>query len=80
LLHMSCAMTLAHRHRSSSSKIFKKHGKKLEIMEKREEKQKVSTFFPYNTSWKVSDRKWQRAKSFKDPFTISARSLLGKPR
>lgn len=31
LLHMSCAMTLAHRHRCSSAKIFQKHGKQLTI-------------------------------------------------
>jgi len=83
LLHMSCAMTLAHRHRSSSKKIFKKHGKKLEIMEKKDNVEKLITFFPYQTSWKVSDRKWQLAKTFKDPFTINAnrvsRSSINKP-
>ena len=70
LLHMSCAMTLAHRHRSSSTKIFKKHKKRLEIMEKIGETEKVIAYFPYHTSWKVSDRKWQKAKSFKDPFPM----------
>jgi len=69
LLHTSCAMTLAHRHRSSSNKIFKKHGKKLEI---RDKISKVIVSFPYQTSWKFSDRKWQTAKVFKDPFTIYA--------
>jgi hypothetical protein len=34
LLHISCAMTLAHRHRSSVKKILKKHGKRLEIIDK----------------------------------------------
>lgn len=34
LLHISCAMTLAHRHRSSVKKIMKKHGKRLEIIDK----------------------------------------------
>jgi len=72
LLHMSCAMTLAHRHRSTSSKIFKKHGKRLEIMDQKGKTPKVVASFPYQTSWKVSDRKWQLAKTFKDPFTISA--------
>nr|WPV76567.1 RT-like putative protein [Naviculales sp.] len=70
LLHMSCAMTLAHRHRSTSKKIFKKHGKRLEIKDKKAETLKVIAYFPYRTSWKVSDRKWQIAKSMKDPFTI----------
>jgi len=72
LLHMSCAMTLAHRHRSASSKIFKKHGKRLEIMDQTGVPAKVRASFPYHTSWKVSDRKWQTAKTFKDPFTIYA--------
>jgi len=81
LLYMSCAMTLAHRHRSSSSKIFKKHGKRLEIWN--HETEKVVAYFPYRTSWKISDRKWQTAKILKDPFTIYAnrvsRSRLNKP-
>lgn len=72
LLHMSCAMTLAHRHRSSSKKIFKKHGKRLEIRRKDGNTSKVIAAFPYNTNWKFSDRKWQLAKSFPDPFTIYA--------
>ena len=72
LLHMSCAMTLAHRHRSTSSKIFKKHGKKLEIMDKKGKVPKIIASFPYRTKWRVSDRKWQKAKTFKDPFTIYA--------
>jgi len=83
LLHMSCAMTLAHRHRSSSNKIFKKHGKRLEIMDKTGDTVKVIAYFPYRTSWKVSDQKWQYAKILKDPFTIYAnrvsRSRLNKP-
>lgn len=70
LLHMSCAMSLAHRHRSSSRKIFKKHGKKLVILDKKTDTFKVIAFFPYRNSWKVSDKKWQCAKVFKDPFLI----------
>ena len=72
LLHMSCAMTLAHRHRSSSNKIFKKHSKRLIIWDKGSNNQKIIASFPYHTSWKISDRKWQSAKNFKDPFTIYA--------
>ena len=83
LLHMSCAMTLAHRHRSSSTKMFKKHGKRLEIMDKTENPPKVIAAFPYQTSWKYSDRKWHSAKSLKDPFRIYAnrvsKSNLRKP-
>jgi group II intron reverse transcriptase/maturase len=83
LLHMSCAMTLSHRHRSSCKKIFKKHGKRLEIMDSKAQTPKVIAYFPYKTSWKISDRKWQPAKTWKDPFTIYAnrasRSRLNKP-
>jgi hypothetical protein len=75
LLHISCAMTLAHRHRSSSSKIFKKHGKKLEIIETKGKDTKVIASFPYQTSWKVSDRKWQNVRTFKDPFTSQSTLL-----
>lgn len=70
LLHMSCAMTLAHRHRSTSKKIFKKHKKRLEIRKK--DSDKVVAYFPYKTTWKVGERRWQRARGFKDPFEIYA--------
>lgn len=55
LLHMSCAMTLGHRHRMSCSKIFKKHGKSLTIKILGTDK---TVSFPYKTSWKLSERKW----------------------
>jgi nicotine oxidoreductase len=83
LLHMSCAMTLAHRHRSSARKIFKKHGKRLEIRIKTGYRSEVVAMFPYQTNWKYSDRKWQNTKTFKDPFQIYAnrvsKSNLNKP-
>lgn len=72
LLHMSCAMTLAHRHRSSSTKVFHKHGKNLEILDQTANPPKVIAAFPYQTNWKNSDRKWHSAKNFKDPFRIYA--------
>ena len=75
LLHMSCAMTLAHRHRSSTTKIMKKHGKKLEIMDKTVNPPRKITSFPYQTKWKISDRKWQCAKRFKDPFCIQSNQV-----
>jgi group II intron reverse transcriptase/maturase len=82
LLHMSCAMTLAHRHRSTSSKIFKKHGKRLEIRRMESDNEKVIAYFPYRTEWKVGNRRWQCAKNFRDPFSIYAnrvsKSRLGK--
>ena len=83
LLHISCAMTLAHRHRLSVNKIMKKHGKRLEIMDKTVTPYKRLTEFPYQTKWKVSDRKWQYARGFKDPFRIYSnrvsKSCLEKP-
>jgi group II intron reverse transcriptase/maturase len=53
LLRMSCAMTLAHRHRSSSKKIFCKHGKTLTVLEGNNTKS-----FPYRTDWSLKKRKW----------------------
>lgn len=83
LLHMSCAMTLAHRHRSSSTKIFKKHGKRLEILDQTGKTPEITAYFPYRTRWKVTDRKWLVTQEFRDPFTIYAnrisRSSLNKP-
>ena len=64
LLHISCAMTLAHRHRSSVKKIMKKHGKRLEIVDKTVSPPKRITAFPYETKWQVADRKWQCARFF----------------
>jgi group II intron reverse transcriptase/maturase len=82
LLHISCAMTLAHRHRSSTSKIMKKHGKRLEIMDNNVNPPQRVTAFPYQSKWKVSDRKWQCATKFKDPFRMYSnrvsKSCLGK--
>lgn len=58
LLHMSCAMTLGHRHRISCSNVFKKYGKDL--------KTKISTgktvTFPYKTTWRLNERKWLLGK------------------
>jgi len=80
LLHMSCAMTLAHRHRTSSSKIFKKHGKKLSIKVPHTDK---TISFPYKTSWKKSERKWLCGKEVPIPThryaNLIARSSLGLP-
>ena len=71
LLHISCAMSLAHRHRLSSKKIFKKFGKRLEILDKKSENPKIIAFFPYRTNWKVSNRKWHYGKVWKEPFLLS---------
>lgn len=77
LLRMSCAMTLAHRHRSSSRKIFRKHGNTLAVTEG-----KIRKCFPYRTYWSIQNRKWLNKRQFVDPFTIYAnrvsRSTLGR--
>lgn len=70
LLHMSCAMTLAHRHRTSSKKIFTKHGQRLTVKIPNNENKTVS--FPYRTSWSINDASWKIGKQFKDPFSIYA--------
>lgn len=80
LLHMSCAMTLGHRHRMSCTKIFKKHGKNLTIKIPHREK---TVSFPYQTSWKLSERKWLRGKTVLPPIdryaNLISRSSLGLP-
>ena len=62
LLHMSCAMTLGHRHRKSCSKIFKKHGKNLTIKIPNSDKDKTISF-PYKTTWRLNERKWLLGKN-----------------
>ena len=80
LLHMSCAMTLGHRHRVSCSKIFKKHGKTLKVKVPHTNK---SVSFPYKTSWKLSERRWLRGRQVSIPThryaNLVARSSLGLP-
>lgn len=80
LLHISCAMTLAHRHRLSCSKIFKKHGKTLNIKVPHMEK---TISFPYKTSWKINERKWLLGKKVIIPTyhyaNLISRSSLGLP-
>ena len=58
LLHMSCAMTLGHRHRMSCSRIFAKHKKKLTVKVNDDK----SVEFPYRTHWRRSDRVWKTGR------------------
>jgi group II intron reverse transcriptase/maturase len=80
LLHMSCAMTLGHRHRMSCTKIFKKHGRNLTIKIPHTKK---TVSFPYKTSWKLNERKWLRGKMVSPPgdryANLVSRSSLGLP-
>lgn len=70
LLYVSCAMTLSHRHRSSTKKIFAKHGKTLTVSNG-----KLTTSFPYWKEWSVTKKKWQNKRKFVDPFKIYANRI-----
>jgi group II intron reverse transcriptase/maturase len=80
LLHMSCAMTLGHRHRMSCSKIFRKHGKTLKV---KLPNSGETVSFPYKRSWKLSERKWLYGKkvSLDDDYykNLISRSSLELP-
>lgn len=75
LLHMSCAMSLAHRHRTSSSKIFKRHKKSLTVKIKDTGK---TVSFPYQTTWKVSERKWLCGKKVNVPTKHYFKNLVSR--
>ena len=64
LLRISCAMTLAQKHNSTCTKIFKKNGKSLTV-EIPNKKQKV--FFESNL---IKTRKWKTSKILTNPFKI----------
>jgi hypothetical protein len=64
LLRISCAMTLAHKHNSTCTQIFKKNGKSLTV-EIPSKKQKV--FFE---SKMLKNRKWKTSKIIINPFKI----------
>ena len=78
LLHMSCAMTLGHRHRKSCSKIFKKHKKSLTVKVPNTDK---TVSFPYKTSWKLTERRWKKGIAIALPThkyaNLISRSSLG---
>nr|AYC64192.1 hypothetical protein [Pseudobryopsis hainanensis] len=77
ILRWSCAKTLAHKHKSTCSKIFKKHGKNLKVS-KLIETQKGG----HNSVWVDLPRrkyknklaKWQTSSVGKDPFDILPRT------
>jgi group II intron reverse transcriptase/maturase len=80
LLHMSCAMTLGHRHRMSCSKIFKKHRKELYVKIPNTDK---TVRFPYKTKWGIKERRWLLGKEVIPPTyryaNLVSRSSLGLP-
>lgn len=59
LFYISCGMTLAHRHKSSSKKIFKKYGKIYRIFNK----EKKMGFY-----WSLKNRKWLIRNKFVNPL------------
>lgn len=81
LLHMSCAMTLGHRHRISCVKIFKKHGKTLSVKIPNTDR---TVSFPYKTNWKLSERRWSLGKrlilpNYRYTKNLVSQSSLGLP-
>lgn len=73
LLQMSCAMTLAHKHRSSSSKIFSKYGKDLKVPIPGTNK---FSRYPYKTQWRLSDRHWSKGMNNMNIFVEIFQSCL----
>jgi len=73
LIHISCVMTLAHRHRSSCVKLFKERGRLLTCKNKETGNY---VFFPYRNSWSLKTRRWLYGKQFIDPFKIIANKRL----
>ena len=63
LLHISCAMTLSHRHRSSTKKVFKKFGKEIKLSSGN-----IFTYFPYTTNNSKLKRNWLKKKFFTTRF------------
>jgi hypothetical protein len=78
LLHMSCMMTLGHRHRMSCSKIVRKYGKTL-IMKVPHTDKTIS--FPFKTTWRIGERRWLIGKEVLPPTNrytnLIAKSGLG---
>lgn len=55
ILQFSCAMTLASKHRSSISKVFKKHGSKITVRHGKAGEKSISLFKPL---FREESRKW----------------------
>ena len=75
LFYMSCAMTLGHRHRVSCTKIFKKHGESLTIQIPNT---KRTVSFPYQTTWRLSDKSWLYDRRMISPTDKYANDLQNR--
>lgn len=65
LLHMSCAMTLGHRHRKTCSRIFKERGQSLLTKLPNTNK---SVSFSFNTNLRSSNKKWHLGEDLRNPL------------
>jgi retron-type reverse transcriptase len=72
LLQMSCAMTLGHRHRVSSSKVFHKYGKNLGV---KVENTTSIVDIRLKTQWLSSDKIW-RIKSIRTSLHTSSSNFF----
>jgi hypothetical protein len=70
LIRMSCAMTLAHKHKTTCRSIFVKKRKQL-ISENLKTKEFV--MFNLRSSWFSKDRRWNSAKLTKDSLKVMKR-------
>jgi group II intron reverse transcriptase/maturase len=69
ILKFSCSMTLASKHKSSISKMFKKHGPLLTVRYGREGERTISL---KEQSFKESSRKWVTGRHIADPYRLMA--------
>nr|YP_010732210.1 putative reverse transcriptase and intron maturase [Watanabea sichuanensis]WDY13124.1 putative reverse transcriptase and intron maturase [Watanabea sichuanensis] len=70
ILRYSCAMTLASKHKSSISKIFKKHGELLKVQYGSDKNLKSIEL--YKPDMKEDSRKFQVGRRIKDPYAFIA--------
>lgn len=67
LIHMSCAMTLAHRHKTTSFKIFRSKGKTFTSLIPGTD---YVVSFPYTNSWSRDNIHWSLDSTILDPFNL----------
>lgn len=63
LLKFSCAMTLAHKHKTSISKVFRNHGNNLSL-----HSQSIENSYEFKSQYQNYLNVWQTTESFLDPF------------